>query len=180
MAFFIGFCQTTIAQKEAVLLEAEKRYAKEYDPLIPARAAFYSAILPGLGQAYNKKYWKIPIVYTALGLGTFAYIDNRNEFHRFRDAFKDRLAGRPDEFTVNGVEIASTQGLIRAQQTFRRNMETSLLITIGIYVLQIIDANVDGHLRQYDVSRDLSFEPVMYVDPLTNTTQMGMSLNLRF
>ena len=78
-----------------------------YNPLSPAKAAFYSAVLPGLGQAYNKKYWKIPIVYGGLATGIYFYTTNNKEYNRYRDAYKSRLAGlTTDEFyTVNSSGI---------------------------------------------------------------------------
>jgi hypothetical protein len=66
---------------------------QEIDPLTPAKAAFYSAILPGLGQAYNKKYWKIPLVYGAIGTSLYFYIDNNKKYHDYRDEYKRRLEG---------------------------------------------------------------------------------------
>ena len=66
------------------------------DPNRPARAAFYSALVPGLGQAYNKKYWKIPIVYAGLGAGLYYYTFNQNKYHEYRDEYKRRLDGTFD------------------------------------------------------------------------------------
>jgi len=155
---------------------------KPIDPLSPARAAFYSAILPGLGQAYNKKYWKIPIVYAALGAGIYFYLDNDNEYKRYRDAYKSRLAGfTNDEFYGSGsAPNISNDGLIRAQRTLRRNKELSLLITIGIYALNIIDANVDAHLLQYNVDDNLALKPHFNFNEFDATTNLGLTLNFKF
>ena len=158
------------------------------DPLSPSRAAFYSAVLPGLGQAYNKKYWKIPIVYAALGTGIYFYIDNTNEYNRYRDAYKSRLAGsNTDEFwgtDPDGNPLASPQisndGLIRAQQTLRRNREISILVTLGIYALNIIDANVDAHLLQYNVDENLAVKPHFKFNELDATTNLGLTLDFKF
>lgn len=158
------------------------------DPLTPSRAAFYSAILPGLGQAYNKKYWKIPIVYAALGTGIYFYVDNTNEYNRYRDAFKRRLAGfNDDEFWGTdsvGNPLATAQisdeALIRAQKSLRRNRELSLLITVGIYALNIIDANVDAHLLQYNVDENLAVKPHFKMNELDATTNLGLTLNFNF
>ncbi len=154
------------------------------DPLRPARAAFYAAALPGLGQAYNKDYWKLPIVYGALGTGIFFAIDNDREFKRYRTAFKDRLAGRIDEFTtvteVDGetttTEIFTDDGLIDAQDFFRRRKELAILITAGMYILQILEANVDAHLSQYDVTDDLTFAPDIHTDDLGQAFRYGFKL----
>ena len=152
------------------------------DPLSPSKAAFYSAILPGLGQAYNKKYWKIPIVYAAIGTGVYFYIDNNNEFKRYRKAYKRRLAGfTDDEFYGSGSTPAiSNEALIRAQQNFRRNKELSLLITIGLYALNIIDANVDAHLLQYNVDDNLAIKPHYQFNELDATSNLGLTLDFKF
>lgn len=154
---------------------------KEYDPLAPARAAFYSAVLPGLGQAYNGRYWKIPIVYAALGVGTYFYINNDNEYHRYRDAYRIRLAGGTnDEFSdENGAPLISNDGLQDAQEFYQRNKEVSLLVIIGLYALNIIDANVDAHLQQFNVSEDLSLKPAFNFDKFTGKTDFGLSLNFK-
>lgn len=163
-----------------VILDSLSRPA--IDPLSPSKAAFYSAILPGLGQAYNKKYWKIPIVYAALGTGIYFYIDNDNQYKRYRDAFKRRLAGfTDDEFYGTGsTPQISNDGLIRAQRTLRRNKEVSLLVTIGIYALNIIDANVDAHLLQYNVDENLALKPHFNFNELDATTNLGLTLDFKF
>ena len=175
-----------MTESNVVIQDTVKR--AEIDPLRPSRAAFYSAILPGLGQAYNKKYWKIPIVYAALGTGIYFYIDNTNEYNRYRDAFKSRLAGfNTDEFwgtDANGNPLAtpniSEDGLIRAQRTLRRNREISLLVTIGIYALNIIDANVDAHLLQYNVDENLAVKPHFRFNELDASTNLGLTVDFKF
>lgn len=149
---------------------------KPIDPLSPARAAFYSAVLPGLGQAYNKKYWKIPIVFAAIGTGVYFYITNDNELDRYRDAFKRRLAGFNDDEFQN----ISDDALIRAQRQFRRNKEISLLVTIGMYALNIIDANIDAHLLQFNVDKNLSFKPHFQYNRMENSSDLGLTFNYKF
>ena len=157
------------------------------DPLSPAKAAFFSAILPGLGQAYNKKYWKIPIVYGAIGTGIYFYTTNNKEYNRYRDAYKSRLAGfKNDEFYFdsNGNPLTSPrvtdEGLERGQKFYRRNKEISLLVTIGFYALNIIDANVDAHLLQYNVDDNLSLAPHYKFNEFDATSNLGLTLNFKF
>jgi hypothetical protein len=168
--------------KELVVIEDLAVVRKPLDPLRPAKAAFLSAVLPGAGQAYNKKYWKIPIVWGAIGTGVFFYIKNDKDFDRFRDAYKRRLAGfTDDEFSdANGEPLISNDGLIRGQQTFRRNKEVSLLVTIGLYALNIIDANVDAHLLQFNVDENLSLSPHYQYNQWENTSDVGVTLNFKF
>ena len=182
--FFLFFTNSILAQDTLQVdpgaVVAEEPRSEIYDPLSPARAAFYSAVLPGLGQAYNGNYWKIPIVYTALGVGVYFYLENDQQYDRYRTAYKQRLAGNPDEFLdENGRPILSTAGLIDAQKFYQRNKEISILVTLGIYALNIIDANVDAHLQHFNVSEDLSLRPSLNFDRITGKTDYGISLNFK-
>ena len=156
-------------------------YEKDLEmALRPSKATFYSAVLPGLGQAYNKKYWKIPIVYGALATGIYFYNQNNYQYNRYRYAYKRRLAGfTDDEFYGNGLNpIISDDGLIRAQNTLKRNKELSILVTFGLYILNIIDANVDAHLLQYNLDENLSVKPNIEFNEAENITNFGISLNI--
>lgn len=158
------------------------------DPLAPAKAAFYSAILPGLGQIYNKSYWKVPLVYGAIGTGAYFYIENTNNYNRYRDAYKRRLAGFQDDefYDINGDGIApgnpdvSDDALRDAQEFYQQNRDLSLLITIGLYVLNIVDANVDAHLKQFNVNENLSLKPYIEQNQLNYNPNYGLSLTLDF
>lgn len=164
-------------KQKAILDSTTVKKQVEYDPLAPSRAAFYSAILPGLGQAYNGKYWKIPIVYAALGTGVYFYITNNTEYNRVRDAFKRRLAGfNDDEFQ----DRLNDEALRNAQTNLRRNKELSLLVTIGLYALNIIDANVDAHLLQYNINEDLSLKPHYKIEEFDYSSTVGLTLNFKF
>ncbi|WP_121665822.1 DUF5683 domain-containing protein [Mesonia aquimarina] len=150
---------------------------KEYNPLAPAKAAFYSAVLPGLGQAYNGSYWKIPLVYAAIGGGVYAFIYNNNQYNKYRDAYKSRLAGETDDEFIN---VLSDDALIDAQKRFRRNKEISILVTIAAYALNIIDANVEAHLQQFNVSEDLSLRPNLGIDEFSGKANYNLSVNFNF
>lgn len=170
-----------VAPAGTVVVEAPLGY-EPYDALAPARAAFYSAVLPGLGQAHNGKYWKIPIAYAGLGVGVYFYLNNDKQYDRYRSIYKRRLAGfTDDEFTTpEGVKRVTDDGLIRAQRFYQRNKELSLLVIAGIYALNIIDANVDAHLQQFNVSEDLSLKPAVDFNEYTGRTGYGLSLNYNF
>jgi hypothetical protein len=150
--------------------------------LAPSKAAFYSAVLPGLGQAYNKKYWKIPIVYGAIGTGVYFYVKNNKLYNRYRDAYKRRLAGyQDDEFygdNLNDPRITD-EGLINAQEHLKEQKELAGIITLGLYALNIIDANVDAHLMQFNVNENLSLAPHYDFNTLERTSTLGISLNLK-
>ena len=145
-----------------------------YNPLAPAKAAFYSAVLPGLGQAYNKKYWKIPVVYGGIAAGVYFYQRNTKDYNRFRDAYKRRLAGyQDDEF--QGVSDARLRD---AQKTAGRNRDVSLAMAIGVYLLNILDANVDAHLLRYNLNEDLSLRPEFQYQSDFRPSVYGLSLNI--
>lgn len=149
---------------------------KEIDPLKPTKAAFYSAILPGLGQAYNKKYWKIPIVYGAIGTSLYFYIDNNKKYHNYRDAYKRRLAG----FNDDQYQYLDDNRLIQAQRFYQRNRDLSLLVSVGFYILNIVDANVDAHLIQFNVNDKLSFQPTVYPNEINYKPNLGLTFNYKF
>ena len=178
--FFTGNL-TLYAQKKKPKVK-DSIAANRIDPLSPSRAAFYSAVLPGLGQAYNKKYWKIPIVYLALGAGTYFYIDNNNEMQRYLTAYKQRIAGLPDEFDGTGDNPYLTEeSLVRAHAFYRSNRDLSLFITLGIYALNIIEANVDAHLDDRVFKNiDLSFKPSLYYHPVTRSAITGINIKYGF
>ncbi|WP_242093098.1 DUF5683 domain-containing protein [Aestuariivivens sediminicola] len=188
---FSIFAQENQNKKEEdlpqIIDEKAIEFKDDIDPLTPAKAAFLSAVLPGLGQAYNKKYWKIPIVYGALGTSIYFYINNNNEYNRYRDAYKSRLAGfKTDEFYFDsqGNPLTSPRitddGLRRAQKFYRRNKELSLLVTLGLYALNIIDANVDAHLLQYNVDKNLSLAPHYKFNEMDAKSNLGLTLNFTF
>lgn len=155
--------------------------SNEFNMLSPAKAAFYSAVLPGLGQAYNKKYWKIPIVYGALGSGVYFYQSNNTNFNRARTAFKLRINEKPDEFDgLNGNIFLSEDALISAQKSYKKDRDLSLLVTIGLYVLQIVEASVNAHLLQHNVDSNLSVSPSIIRNDLNNKAIVGTSVNFNF
>lgn len=149
------------------------------DPLSPAKAAFYSAVIPGLGQIYNKSYWKVPLVYVAIGTPIYFYIRNSKEYDRYLTAYKRRQQGyTDDEFYLDGQPLLSIDGLRRGIQFYRRNKELSILIGIGMYALNVIEANVDAHLKQFNVDERLSLEPYIQTDYLTQP-QFGVTLTYK-
>ncbi|MBP0904367.1 DUF5683 domain-containing protein [Mariniflexile gromovii] len=171
----------------AIVADSIIEIKNSYNPLSPAKAAFYSAVLPGLGQAYNKRYWKIPLVYGGLATGIYFYSTNNKEYNRYRDAYKSRLAGlTTDEFyyDAEGVQLTtprvSTDGLQRGQKFYKKNKEISLLVTLGIYALNIIDANVDAHLMQFNVDENLSLAPHYRINEIDATSNLGLTLNFKF
>jgi hypothetical protein len=180
--------KTDLQEKGISIEEVRKR--ENINPLAPSKAAFYSAVLPGLGQIYNRRYWKVPIVYAAIGTGVYVYIYNDTEYDRFRSAFKRRRAGFfDDEFydlnnsgIVPGEPDFSDEALQDAQERFQRDRDLALVVTIALYALNIVDANVDAHLKQFNVDEDLSLDIQPYLDyhPITSDPNYGLALTVKF
>ena len=178
LLFFLIGTVSLFAQvkKDTVLVVKDTSKLEEIDPLTPAKAAFYSAILPGLGQAYNKKYWKIPLVYGAIGTSLYFYIDNNNKYRDYRNAYKRRLEGYNDD----DYKFLDESRLIAGQKFYQRNRDLSALFVVGFYVLNIIDANVDAALIQFNVNERLSLRPEIYPADVTFKPNVGLTFNYRF
>tara|TARA_R110000787_G_scaffold19150_5_gene57876 strand:- start:9729 stop:10313 length:585 start_codon:yes stop_codon:yes gene_type:complete len=183
--FFLLSSFYCFSQKDTTKVKVKKEVLSSnriYNPLSPSKAAFYSAIFPGGGQIYNKKYWKAPLAWAAVGIPTYFYLDNNSEYKRYRRAFKQRKAGLQDEFTLDdGSEIISIEGLESAQKTLRGNRDLSLLVAILGYVLQIVEASVNAHLLQFDATDNLSMNPTMMHNPIRiEAPSVGFSLTYNF
>ena len=185
--------QTNLQEQGIDITDAKVEKRKPINPLAPSKAAFYSAVLPGLGQVYNKKYWKVPLVWGAIGAGIYGYTFYDGQYQDFRTAFKRRKAGftdddfydlRPNDGitpTSPDIDDSSFEGLENDRQNDR---DLTLLVTILLYALNVVDANVDAHLKQFNISDDLSwkvdFEPYLDVNPISNDPNYGLALTIRF
>tara|TARA_B110000438_G_scaffold21067_1_gene19195 strand:+ start:148 stop:621 length:474 start_codon:yes stop_codon:yes gene_type:complete len=149
--------------------------AQESAVKIPKRAGLYSAILPGAGQVYTKKYWKVPIIYA--GLITSAYYIN--ESHERYNAYKNAALSSADnnnsEEMVDGLMYSYTD-LKEIKDHYRRNREVSALLFTLTYLLNIVDASVSAHLFDYDVSDDLS----LHIQPIYFSKEKATGLLLSF
>lgn len=178
---------TTITVKDSIVLLTEKNPSNTKNDTIkkhsPRVAAIRSAILPGLGQIYNKKYWKLPIVYGALGtcVGIFTY--NLQWYKRTRYAYKvlatNDVSNYPNvhpklQFLIDRNDLNTLQYL-RGQ--YRRDVDYSALIFIILWGLNVVDATVDAHLKSFDVSPDLSLSFKPGYSELAHTN--GLSLVLK-
>ncbi len=133
----------------------------------PKAASLMSAVLPGLGQAYNRKYWKIPIIYAGLAGLTYSVVENNKKFNRFREAYilradlDSNTIDIYDAQLINGEEKYSEAQLQYFKELYRKRRDLSIIFTAALYLLNIIDATVDAHFFTYDISDDLSlnFQP---------------------
>ena len=158
----------------SLLTLAQEQVIKEnINILRPSKAAFYSAVFPGLGQVYNKKAWKVPIVFSAIGISGYAYDFNKKKYFSYRNAYKRRLAGfNDDEF--QGV-IQNNDRLLDGQDFYRKNKDLSMVFLVGFYFLNILDANIDAHLLDYNVDENLSFQPSI----LDFSSEIGPSIGIK-
>jgi len=173
---------TAFAQQDSLAplpTKLTKMELRALDPLAPSKAAFYSAVIPGLGQAYNKSYWKIPLVYAGLGTSVYFYIDNQKKYQAARDEYKLRLRGI-DRTDTPKIGYYTAEQLLIVQTRAQKNRDLSLFITIGLYVLNIVDANVDAHLQQFNVDDDLTFRPAFEYHQEFNHYQFGFNMSYKF
>lgn len=145
----------------------------------PIKAGLYSAVLPGLGQYYNRKIWKIPVVWGAIGTGVGITLWNDKRYKRYRKAFVAELNGQPHEFSdIPGI---TKEVLGRTQDRAKRQRDYAIAITGLVYVLNIVDAVVDAHLYEGRHDPDLSLKPtVIYDDFAKNNLKSGLSLSYKF
>ena len=176
--------------------EAEKIHS-------PQKATLYSAVLPGLGQAYNKKFWKVPVVYAALGGVVYGLSFNQKYYVRYKNAYRDFIIRDPanksyeiivkksmkSSLTVEEVETVHAtwfQNTLKNRRTYyKRNRDLSIIGLAAIYVLNMIDASVDAHFFNYDVSDDLAIKILPDVrtshDNLKwQTPTIGLQVNISF
>ena len=153
----------------------------------PRKAALRSAILPGWGQIYNKKYWKLPIVYGALGVTGYIFFDNINTYKEYRHAYTARYkAALPppnndstDYYGLKEIYKIIEPGSIRAaRDEFRRYIDYSVLFFLLFWGLNVVDAAVDAHLKSFDVSPDLSFQFKPGYSEMANTTGISLVLHI--
>ena len=148
------------------------------DPTAPSKAAFYSAVFPGLGQGFNKKDWKIPIVYAAIGSSAYLYDFNNKKYWDYRNAYKSRKAGYKNDPYQN--LILDDDRLLDGADFHKKNRDLSMVFIVGFYILNILEANIDAHLKQYNVNESLTIKPYINNDIEFYGQSIGISLNLNF
>jgi len=153
----------------------------------PRLATIRSAIIPGWGQAYNHKYWKIPLIYAALGTTAGIFIYNLKTYNQFKSAYRQSVAdsltypstGGPnnDPNIAPSLRIYSQADLLANRNIFRQNIDYSVLFFIIFWGINVVDATVDAHLKTFDVSDDISFELKPGYSDMANTN--GVSLVMK-
>lgn len=153
--------------------------SKAYSPRI---ATIRSAILPGWGQATNKKYWKIPVVYAAIGTTTYIFFRNVKQYNEARNAYLNAVDGDPTNNTQIPQPYFSLVNQPERIRTFRnqvrQNVDYTVLFFILFWGLNVVDATVDAHLKTFDVSDDLSLQIRPGYSQLANTNGISVVLNI--
>ncbi|MFM2251541.1 MAG: hypothetical protein RLZZ358_2471 [Bacteroidota bacterium] len=178
---WLGIATSTVQGQTDSLGKAQKERVKKEDeklsilPKDPKKATLLSAVLPGAGQVYNGKSWKVPILYA--GILTDLYFVNYN--HRRYESFRDALFAL-DKKEPNQFPSLNRAALVRNVDYWRQNRDLTLLLLLGIYALNLVDANVDAHLSGFDISEDLTLQVAPHLGTVSASNSMGVSLTLRF
>ena len=140
------------------------------------KATIMSACLPGLGQIYNRKYWKAPIIYAALGGLGYWGVTNQIKYKYYSNNLKSQVT-----YSVNATPYKNIDDLVTQKKYYQKYRDISIMLGALVYLVNIIDANVDAHLRTFDVSDDLSLQlnPYSNLD-YNNKLQAGLSVKLKF
>ena len=171
--------QNNLSIKDTILEESKRSLRLNRlinDPLTPSKAAFYSAIIPGLGQAYLGKAWKIPIIYSAIGASLYYFDLNNKEMNEYRNAYKRRLNGFFDDRFLELAIPITTEQLLLGMEFHKNYRDIALVLAALSYMLNILEANVSAHLLQFNVSEDLSVTPNLIIDEEIR----GLRLALKF
>lgn len=153
--------------------------AKEHSP---TKATIFSACLPGLGQAYNRKYWKIPVIYAGFGVMTYFIVTNTSNYIDYKCAYIESANGLKNGSYAYLVQRYTTDELQSGREYYRRNLEISILLTAVWYALNILDATVDAHLYTFNISDNLSMrvEPALLGTGVSQHPAGGLKLSLKF
>jgi hypothetical protein len=157
----LTYCQHSVASDSSLKVHS------------PTKAALFSAALPGLGQVYNKKYWKIPIIYA--GFGVFAYFitNNHKEYVKYREAY-DYVSSGDSTYIDNDYAYKYNEDQLRdGKNYYRRNLEFTYILAGLWYILNILDATVDAHFFNFDIDDDLSLR----IDPMIDNRNFLPSRN---
>jgi hypothetical protein len=151
-------------------------YGQQKAPLHSSKKASIYSLVPGGGQFYNKKYWKIPIIYAGIGASLVAAKSNQDNYEIYLNAINNR--SNPNH--SDAYDNYSDSQLATIKNYYRKNRDLSYIIAAGIYIINIIDASVDAHLNGFNISDDLSLQiaPVINTGPIQNNTVLTLTLKL--
>ncbi len=168
----------TIIVESSTLPTANAQLVKKHNPKV---AITLSATLPGAGQIYNKKWWKVPIIYAGLSVSSYFIYDFSVQTKLYQNEYKYRINGEMDKINPK-FDIYTDENILALKNYYRRNMEISIAAIAIIYILNVVDAAVDAHLFYFDISEDLSFsiQPYLAPDQISPTLNKGLSFAIKF
>lgn len=161
-------------------VQADSSFKKKAIQFNPRKATFRSAVIPGWGQIYNKKYWKLPLVWGALGVTASVYLYNVKNYRSLKQAY---IYLTDDDDSNNGLvnplyRNLSTESIRSYRNSFRQNVDYSVLFFALFWGLNVVDATVDAHLKAFDVDDNLSLEIKPGYSQLANTAGVSLILNI--
>lgn len=178
LIIFLFSMYGAFGQDRAALDSLPRKIRIKKDYLTPSKAAFYSAVIPGLGQIHTGRYWTLPIIYGGLGVSLYYYNFQTKEANKYRTAYKQRIRGDySDEFTT---KILLNSQLIKGMEFHQNYRDISVLWFVGIYLLNILDANVGAHLLQFNVEDSLTLKPYFNQENIFADPSVGLALQLKF
>src|SRR5574343_268682 len=180
----IGFLPVTASSFHA---EAYTSVQPKQEGFSPRKATIRSAILPGWGQIYNKKYWKLPLVYGALGTTAGIFFYNVKTYNQLKDAYRYMVDTDPSNDMLIDPRFRNlSQNAVRSyRNSFRQNVDYSVLFFLLFWGLNVVDATVDAHLKAFDVSDNLSirinpgYSPVAHTGGISVILQIGQGKKAR-
>jgi hypothetical protein len=177
IALLMLIALNSIAQSNAVAVSDSSKFKLKWNqPHSALKATLFSAILPGSGQIFNHKYWKVPIVYAGLGTCIYFISDNTKNYRFWKEAYIAFNDTDPNTNPTGRAEGLSNSSLNSNQLAYKKLLDISYMSLVGVYALQIIDANVDAHLFSFDVSPNLSLNYTPVVSP--RFTGLHFTLNI--
>jgi hypothetical protein len=173
-----------VTESDSLIVESQdtvllKSYASRYNP---RKALLYAAILPGLGQIYNKKYWKLPLVYGGFFGTTYAMLFYNDLYRDYkRELFTNLELGLTGDSDIRTGDVYTTKNYRVAVDRAKRSRDFWLIMMGAMYLLQVVDAHVDAHLKEFDLNPQLrvSIEPMMEQNYMLGK-QTGFSLVVKF
>ena len=174
---YIFMTQLVSAQQADTLLLADTAQVHS-----PTKATLMSLVLPGLGQAYNKKYWKIPLVYAIIGVPLYFGLDQQSQFEEFKEAYVKRVDDDPKTMDIKYDGVYTDENLLSLIDFHRENRDLLFVLTGIAYAINIVDAAVDAHLYYFDVGDDLvgNFKPGVQFLPRQQTMVPSLTFTLKF
>ena len=165
------------AEQINIVDTSNKKKVKKFDPRTATKR---SAMIPGWGQIYNKKYWKLPLVYGGLGItaGVFQYNVKNYKLLRLAYMYKIDTISANDALIDPRFKNLSANALRSYRTAFRQNVDYTVLFFIAFWGLNVVDATVDGHLKQFDVNDNLSLQLKQGYSPMANTTGISLVLDI--